>query len=194
LGVDQFVVETPFDVSWDTAGVHVSKVPAHSYELTGDTEDALKDNFASKLAEIDIDVLEREFSNRWEEAARDAPESSGGDRRSTHTCNWLYKNMVMDANGRILPCCGAPRPDAHLVFANFPGETDCFNSRDYKRARSFFANGPDASGPTGSVETAPYCEKCDWDHSHTEIGPDQVALYLRTAGLPSAAIPALADW
>jgi pyruvate-formate lyase-activating enzyme len=191
LGVDQFVVETPFDVSWDTAGVRVSKVPAHNYELTGDTEDALKDNFASKLAEIDIDGVEREFSNRWEEAARDAPQSSGGDRRSAHTCNWLYKNMVMDANGRILPCCGAPRPDAHLVFANFPGETDCFNSPDYQRARSFFANG--ASGPAGSAETAPYCEKCEWDHAHTEIGPDQVALYLRTAGLPPAAIQALAD-
>jgi hypothetical protein len=120
----------------------------------------------------------------------------GQGRRSAHTCNWLYKNMVMDANGRILPCCGAPRPDVHLVFANFPAETDCFNSSDYKRARSCFANGTAAIQPDhdGSAARVPHCENCKWDHSHTEVGRDQVALYLRTAGLPPAAIQLLADW
>ena len=151
----------------------------------------LKSNFATKLTEMDLDGVEREFRNRWEQAC--APESSGADGRSAHTCNWLYKNMVMDANGRILPCCGAPRPDAHLVFANFSSETDCFNSHDYQRARSFFANGQGALRPADSVKRPPHCENCEWDHSHTEIGRDQVALYLRTAGLPSAVIPALAD-
>jgi MoaA/NifB/PqqE/SkfB family radical SAM enzyme len=189
VGVDHFVVETPFDVSWDTPGVRVSKVPAAIYELTPHTESALESNFASKLAEIHVDDVEREFGRSWADAARGAPPENP-QNRAAHTCNWLYKNMVMDANGRILPCCGAPRPNLHLVFANFPADADCFNSGDYQRARSTFAKGPDATLP-GPV---PHCENCEWDHTHTEVGRDQVALYLRTAGVPSAAVQTLADW
>jgi MoaA/NifB/PqqE/SkfB family radical SAM enzyme len=189
LGVNHFVVETPFDVTWDSPGVRASKVPAASHELITDTEGALASNFSSKLAEIQSDVVEREFGKSWAEAARGAPPEDP-QNRAAHTCNWLYKNMGMDANGRILPCCGAPRPDLHLVFANFPADTDCFNSPDYLRARSHFSKGADTSLP-GPV---PHCENCEWDHSHTEAGRDEVALYLRTAGLPPAAIQTLADW
>ena len=197
LGLDQFAVETPFDVSWDAAGVRVSKVPAAAYELTPDTESALKQNFTSKLAEIEIDDVEREFSRGWADAARgDLQGYRGIDTGSPPTCSWLYKNMVMDASGRILPCCGAPRPGLHLVFSNFPAEADCFNARDYKEARRHFANKGGASLPGNSVssEHVAHCVNCEWDHDHTEVGRDQVALYLRTAGLPPAAIPLLADW
>ena len=200
LGLDQFAVETPFDVSWDAAGVRVSRVPAAAYELTPDTESALKQNFTSKLAEIELEEVEREFSRGWAEAARVWREPSrdllGASFRSAPTCSWLYKNMVMDANGRILPCCGAPRPDLHLVFSHFPAETDCFNSGDYQKARSHFAYKAATSlhGNSVSAENLPYCVNCDWDHHHTEIGRDQVALYLRTAGIPPMAIHLLADW
>jgi hypothetical protein len=30
--------------------------------------------------------------------------------QSKHVCNWLYKNMVMHATGRIIPCCAAVCP------------------------------------------------------------------------------------
>src|ERR1035438_2587703 len=47
-----------------------------------------------------------------------------------HTCHWLYKTMVMDANGRILPCCAAPNPAGELVFSTLTHARpdDCFNS------------------------------------------------------------------
>jgi MoaA/NifB/PqqE/SkfB family radical SAM enzyme len=195
LGVDQFVVETPFDVSWDAAGIRGSKIQPTSHELTPDPEGALKGNFAANIAAIEKDEVEREFSIGWAGAARGGVEGGSSVRKSAHTCNWLYKNMVMDANGRILPCCGAPRPDLHLVFANFPGEADCFNSRDYQRARAYFSNGPTADPPVhGSSQRVPHCENCEWDHSHTEVGHDELVLYLKTAGLPTGAIHFLAGW
>ena len=188
LGVDQFVVETPFDVSWDTAGVRVSKFPPVRYELIRDPESALRENFAADVGEDEVDRL---FSRGWAVGARAGVEESRADRKPAHTCNWLYKNIVMDANGRILPCCGAPRPDLHLVFANFPEDADVFNSRDYQRVRRYFADGQvSTSAEAGRV---PHCEKCEWDHSHTEVGRDQIALYLKAAGLPGV-IPVLADW
>jgi MoaA/NifB/PqqE/SkfB family radical SAM enzyme len=186
LGVDQFVVEIPFDVSWDHPRIRVSKTQQTSHELTPDPDGALKDNF--KAAGIEKDEVQREFSNRWASAAL-AGDESHTNRTAAHTCNWLYKNMVMDANGRILPCCGAPRPDLHLVFATFPADADCFNSRDYQRARAHFAN-----GPVESTQPIPHCKNCEWDHSHTEVGHDQIQLFLRTAGLPSDAIHLLSDW
>jgi hypothetical protein len=196
LGLDQFAVETPFDVSWDAAGVRVSKVPAAAYELTPDTESALKQNFTSKLAEIEIEDVEREFTRGWAEAARGDLQGYGGRDTGSPTCSWLYKNMVMDANGRILPCCGAPRPDLHLVFSHFPAEADCFNDGDYQKARNHFANkaATRLHGNSVSAENVPHCVNCEWDHHHTEVGRDQVALYLRTAGLPPMAIHLLADW
>jgi MoaA/NifB/PqqE/SkfB family radical SAM enzyme len=197
LGLDQFAVETPFDVSWDAPGVRASKTPPAAYELTPDTESALMQNFTSKLEEIEIADVEQEFSKGWAEAARgDLQRYNRRDDRWTPTCSWLYKNMVMDANGRILPCCGAPRPDLHLVFSHFPDETDCFNAGDYRKARSHFANKAATSLHDNSVsaEHVPHCVNCEWDQQHTEVGRDQVALYLRTAGLPPVAIQLLADW
>jgi MoaA/NifB/PqqE/SkfB family radical SAM enzyme len=195
LGVDQFVVETPFDVSWDAAGIRGSKIQQTSHELVPDPEGALKDNFRANIAAIEKDEVERELRKGWAVAARGDIEGGSTARKSAHTCNWLYKNMVMDANGRVLPCCGAPRPDLHLVFANFPGEADCFNSRDYQRARAHFAKGPIPDFPAhGSRQLVPHCENCEWDHSHTEVGHDQLVLYLKTAGLPAGAIHFLADW
>src|SRR5260370_33769768 len=86
--------------------------------------------------------------------------------------------MVMDANGRILPCCAAPRPNVHLPFANFPdAQSDCFNSDDPQRARQYFADG---SKSKPERFPAPHCENCEWDHTHTGVDHDEVAQYLRT--------------
>jgi MoaA/NifB/PqqE/SkfB family radical SAM enzyme len=202
LGVDQFAVETPFNVSWDVPDIRVSKtVPPANYELSLGTESALSGNFDLRSTKIAQETIEREFATGWAEEG--AAESCQGDEptaRSGHTCSWLYKNMVMDANGRILPCCAAPKPDVHLVFANFPdADDDCFNSGDYRRARRHFVKGA-AIRPEGNPAAAapvPHCEKCTWNQSHTEVGHDQVALYLRTAGqglFDDATIQTLADW
>ena len=58
---------------------------------------------------VDGHAILQAFETPWnQQAANDSPPSEG------HTCHWLYKNIVMDATGRIMPCCGAPRPDINL--------------------------------------------------------------------------------
>jgi len=184
LGVDQFSVETPFDVSWDAAGVRVARsVPAASHELTLDTEAALGQAFRRKVSGC---LGGGASAGGW--AAHPGNEVRGSPAR--HTCAWLYKNMAMDANGRILPCCGAPQKDLRLEYAKFPEEVDCFNSSDYRRVRGHFARGA-GDLPEGIV---PHCEKCEWDHSDALIGREQVAVYLRAAGVSTGAIRMLAGW
>lgn len=194
LGVDQFTVETPFDVSWDVSNVRVAKdVPPSNHELREGTEDAFSRNWDFDLKGTAKEAIEREFAAQW--TSRLAAPSEPLSACAAHTCSWLYKSMVMDANGRILPCCGAPRHDVHLVFGTFPDAgNDCFNSADYQRARQYFADGT-TSKPGGS--RAPHCENCEWDHTNTGVQYPQLAQYLRTTsrGLVDAtAIKILADW
>jgi hypothetical protein len=82
----------------------------------------------------------------------------------------------MDATGRILPCCGAPRPDARLVFAAFNGNGgDPYNSEKYRQARSSFSTAAPASNG------APYCTQCEWDHATVNIGGPEIRRYFRAA-------------
>ncbi len=94
-----------------------------------------------------------------------------------HTCSWLYRNMVVDATGRSLPCCGAPRPDTRLVFGNLaanPGQA--YNSERYLRARSWFR------GPTDAIpDDAPHCARCEWDQDTVNIGDSEILRYFRAA-------------
>jgi len=82
--------------------------------------------------------------------------------------------MVMDATGRIMPCCGSPRPDALLEFAKFDSNAgDLFNSEKYRQARLFFSGTPSASD--GLI-----CAKCEWDQTTVNIGGPEIRRYFRT--------------
>jgi len=114
---------------------------------------------------LDAAAISRAFESPWNhEAPSDAPPASG------HTCHWLYKNMIMDAGGRIMPCCGGPRPDTNLVFGTFDGNGgDPFNSERYREARAWFADG------------APHCTQCEWDQETVNIGSREIQYYFRAA-------------
>ena len=119
------------------------------------------------------------------QAASDSPPSSG------HTCHWLYKNMVMDANGRIMPCCGGPRPDTNLVFARFEGNgSDAFNSERYRQARTWFSDGAALNDP-------PHCTHCEWDQTTVNIGSQEIRRYFRAADaafFDNRSLGLLSDW
>ena len=197
LGVDQFTADEPFDVSWDDPSMQAAEIPPINVELDPGTEEKLSENYAVPFDEIAVDTIEREFEESWfDKLASEHPINT-----SPHTCHWLYKNMVMDANGRILPCCASPRPDVQLVFSTLNHERpeDCFNSELYQEARQFFADKSRYETMRANSEgtQGPYCANCKWEQLKTDIGPAQVAQALRTFGkglLNSQTIPILADW
>jgi len=88
----------------------------------------------------------------------------------------LYKNLILDAGGRVLPCCGAPRFDSQLVFGTLEQHGgDPFNSARYRQARAFFA--ADASAPTDDLQ----CSRCEWDQTTVNIGGPEIRRYFRAA-------------
>jgi MoaA/NifB/PqqE/SkfB family radical SAM enzyme len=200
LGVDQFVVEPPFDVGWDDPNVRpAADVRPFQLELVKHTEQMLAENCRRPMTGAAAGIVEWEFDRGW---ARDRAEPGGGriepGAAQAHTCSWLYKNMAMDANGRILPCCGAPKPGANLVFATLGDDpSDHFNSEHYLQARRYFGNRPAYEAERASGGPAPYCATCEWDQDHTEFGAEQVAQYLRTVGrgaVEPASIEMCCNW
>lgn len=187
LGVNQFRVVQPFDVRWDDPEMRPASVPAGVRRLDWFSMSNTSGNWNPFPECVDVDSIARAFETPVEAHAGSEP-----PHRPGHTCHWLYKNMVMDATGRIMPCCGAPRPDANLVFATFDAaHRDPFNSEKYRQARSFFATGASPGG------AAPYCTRCEWDHTTVNIGAPEIRRYFRAADpgfFDRRSIRLLSDW
>jgi MoaA/NifB/PqqE/SkfB family radical SAM enzyme len=186
LGVDHFRVVEPFDVTWDDPEIRPAAVDAGVRRLSWSSVANHPANWNPFPDRVDSEAIASAFDRPWGEAT--AAEES---RNSGHTCHWLYKNMVMDATGRIMPCCGGPRPDADLVFTRFDGGGDPFNSPKYRQARSFFRDGASAVGD------GPHCIRCEWDHTIVNIGGPEIRRYFRAADaafFDRRSLRILSDW
>jgi MoaA/NifB/PqqE/SkfB family radical SAM enzyme len=203
LGVDQFTVATPFDVSWDDPAVRPADVSPVTHAFHKDTDQTLADNWNPFSGESAAPAIDREFETTW--AARLAaakPDVHRDNMHSKHVCHWLYKNMVMDATGRIIPCCAAPQPDKDLVFDHFaPEGSESFNSEKYRLARLSFADKPAYAAARAAtlLDHDPHCHNCDWfsDQQAAQIDAGQVQSYLKAAGpnlFDPATIAALSTW
>jgi MoaA/NifB/PqqE/SkfB family radical SAM enzyme len=174
LRVDQFVVATPFDVGWDDPSIR----PAYSVEprtihFRGNPERRMIANFNPMSGSL----AEREITEAWQAGFGEAA-AHEAETLSAHSCQWLYRNMVLDATGRVLPCCAAPKPGFDLVFDRFAlNGGDSFNSARYQAARQWF-NDPSVykSAPDGD----PYCMRCEWNQDTAHTDGAQVDQYLKT--------------
>jgi pyruvate-formate lyase-activating enzyme len=202
LGVDQFTVATPFDVSWDDPSVKPAHVPPAVHQFHTDSDQRIMENWNPFPGEIDAGRIETAFQIDWlDPSALQPPRPSTGER-SQHTCHYLYKNMVMDAHGRVIPCCAAPRPDADLVFSIFEAaSSEPFNSEKYRVARRSFADRPAYMAERSQTNPAsePHCVKCDWysDQAAAHIDRAQIGRYLTAAGagvFDSASSQILTSW
>jgi len=179
LGVDLFRVVEPFDVSWDDPEIRPAALKpgvAGVRRLNWLGLANQPSNWNPFPESVDGNAILEAYENPWGgQVADELPPSPG------HSCHWLYKNMVMDATGRIMPCCGSPRPDINLVFGKFDGNgTDPFNSEKYRQARAWFSGEvlPPAF-PTSN--DAPHCTQCEWDHTAVNVGSANIRHYFQSA-------------
>jgi len=183
LGVDQFIVATPFDVSWDDPDIHPAlNVEPRVIQFAGGSDRKLIDNWTPFPDELRVTEIEEAFDRTW--ASRAGNNSSSERSAATHACHWLYKNLVMDATGRVIPCCAAPKAGADLVFDTFTEDTgrDSFNSPKYRAARTAFADpaGYSEEKARAGLESDPHCVNCEWNQETAHTDSAQVEQYLRT--------------
>jgi MoaA/NifB/PqqE/SkfB family radical SAM enzyme len=187
LGVNYFRVVNPFDVTWDDPDIRPARVKPRVRRLDWTTVSNPPENWNPLGDSLENGILAAVFRKEFDaNAPAEATASTG------HTCHWLYKNMVMDATGRILPCCGAPRADTQIVFGTLDGAgTDPFNSERYQRARALFR------GDDGAAGERIYCANCEWDQTAVNIGAPEIRRYFHAADpwfFDRRSVRLLADW
>ncbi|MCL4782664.1 MAG: hypothetical protein KJZ70_06490 [Bryobacterales bacterium] len=178
LGVDQFRVVEPFDVSWDDPAIQPAEVKPRVVHLTWTPLRILRGNQDETTYTLDAEQIRRAFEQPW-----DRPTEQEAAAQSDHACHWLYRNLVMDATGRVMPCCAAPSPANNLVFAQFDTATDDpFNSPRHRQARALFAGPPDRGDMHRAAQPASPdfpCASCEWDQTKVNIGSREIDRYFR---------------
>jgi MoaA/NifB/PqqE/SkfB family radical SAM enzyme len=200
LGVDQFIVATPFDVSWDDPGIHpAAGIEPRVVQFVPGSDQRMRDNWLPFPNELRTAEIDRAFDVGWTGHLQRAASINGA--RTGHTCHWLYKNLVMDATGRVIPCCAAPKAGSDLVFDHFSetASPEAFNSAKYRLARTAFADPkayPEAKRASG-LPGDPHCINCEWNQETAHTDSAQVEQYLRTvpnSPFDPESMKILADW
>ncbi len=186
LGVDQIIVATPFDVSWDAPEVRPSKVAPRTVQFHSGWVDETIVNWNPFPSELQAEAIEQEFASSWRERLADDSDAGLPDAAasSRHTCHYLYKNMVMDGRGRVLPCCAAPQPGMDLVFGDAKSGENVYNSEKYRLARLSFAN-PElyqVENAENAPAPGPYCAKCEWNQEKAQIDNEHLKTYFHAVG------------
>lgn len=167
IGVNQLSIGTPFDVSWDDPSIR----PAEGVEPSLHKFDLLTERWLAEN-ERPFPLKSARIHEAFEAGFGDLPDAAVS-ADTGHTCSWLYKNMSLDANGGIFPCCCAPRPDADLMFGMFDAEPDPFNAPKHRLARQHFA---------GAAVDGPFCTTCEWQQDTAQIDRNEMRHYLRGVG------------
>ncbi|MDQ2948308.1 MAG: hypothetical protein M3Y27_20625 [Acidobacteriota bacterium] len=175
LGVDEFKLARPFDISWDDPAMRPANIQPELFLFNLESESRMCHNWNPFPDDLDTESIVAGFEEDFS-----CPPEVEPTKRAEHTCRWLYKNIAMDANGRIFPCSGAPGPNSDLVYASL-NSSDPFNSDRYRMARLFFAD-RQAYDRENHMDPEPYCSQCEFSDCTADIDSTQIRQYLRAAG------------
>jgi MoaA/NifB/PqqE/SkfB family radical SAM enzyme len=166
LGVNQIRFARPY--AFDDPTVTSEHIPEPRTETLHHEWDELRHGaqaMSLDLAPLIDDAFERFIGAR-------VPDGFA-EPKARNRCLWLYEQSVMDANGRILPCCGVPN-DSSWVFGGVDAEDrDLFNTDMYASARELgeqvtachtcsLVDGSFLPNQTASEHFPQYIEKINW--------------------------------
>jgi len=157
IGVDVFLVGTPFDVSIDDPGVRVATSEKRGRHVLRPVPEGPEPPLRTLLRRSEH-VAQR-FADGWQALAAGHPEEPA--RPAGGTCSWLYFNQSVDALGRVMPCCIAPTTRKRLVFGNLgDGAAEPWNSEDFQLSRLAFADREEFRSAIQGKPEPPWCSVC----------------------------------
>ena len=204
LGVNEIRFAQPYEVLWEP---DLRPARETKEELCPIRQTRANEQHFDLLTNLSNSFAQK-FSARWQDKI------SGLDqglfrKRTGKTCKWLYSSLVMDANGRYLPCCYAPRQDNSgftYIFGNQgqDGPSPPFNSPSYRFSRKHFVWLSELTNPGGIAprmpqkQAATYCVSCPSKHSTPLVSDLHLQKYLSTLDwrkvLTPESIKIIADW
>jgi MoaA/NifB/PqqE/SkfB family radical SAM enzyme len=179
LKIDILNIAEPYDVSWDDSSVQVADSITEeiiSYNYDPELEQI---NYRGMLSNLDSANIERHFSRSWVERSLNISEQTISTEPTRSTCQWLYKNITVDAHGRVMPCCAAPAENKNLIFSEIDSDSssetnfsNIFNSDYFRLSRLYFQNPDDPSLMDGSINS--YCTECKFHTTPLPINADRM--------------------
>lgn len=210
LGVDELHLMTPYSVNWDDPAIVVNETHEDErFYFPQESDKGIRHlpptKGASFQKESNVNSL---FSLKWHDQYRNSiqPQNSNDSAEpDKFTCAWLYKGIVMDAVGRIMPCCGAPTTSVNLVYSQFkegvpPSSASGYNSDLFRLSRQFFSNNERYQETSANLNKnqIPYCSECTWNKDTFFTNKGDLVKYFRSNHLFSIlndeSIIALTDW
>lgn len=188
-GANQFSIVNPLSVRSDDPTIfEVSTDQAGWYSFPTFDWDGFVKNGEGAWDHLNLSEIEQEyviFKRRLEQFRAD----EFGQSKCIKYCDWLYKAVVIDANGRMLPCCYMPivADEGRGTLGKWIQDADVgelYNSTEYQDMRI------NESRLTGCA----YCgikEGLIFDTSHIKRDFQYWSIY---HDLSSEAIEALYDW
>lgn len=200
IGVDEVKFALPYDVIWEPGLQPVKDAEAETYTVAAPRAGSgrVETEVSSSFAEL--------FAVKWVDKIVDI-DPALFTRRTGSTCKWLYTSLVMDANGRYLPCCYVPRKNSgfQYVFAEHAGNGgEPFNSEYYRFSRKHFVWLSELQNQGGIApvleggKMAPYCVACPDKGGSPLVNEFHLRRYLRESDscglLDDAALDLITDW
>lgn len=142
LGVDLFFATTPIDVSAEEPGIAVAVYKGRNrFVVFRPYEPSFCDADPTPMAA----AVERRFGEsvveRFHQLARPFAPEEAAPERDDH-CDWLYLGTIMEAAGRLVPCCmGDNKGAGRFVIGHVEQDrANLLNSPGYREARTFVNN------------------------------------------------------
>ncbi|HIG66076.1 MAG TPA: hypothetical protein EYQ43_11120 [Methyloprofundus sp.] len=166
LGMDEIIISTPFDVSWDDPEIKITTSNKEGRVVFNHT--GIQNSFSDEIdaASNHSEKINQAFKVSWNDNVTSPPINENSV--DTNTCKWLYHNLTLDASGRVMPCCAAPtvkKSDKNLVYAQFNTSSKhnaVVNSEGAKLSRLSFSDtlAFQKTSETMDKDDLPYCSKC----------------------------------
>ncbi len=132
LEVNEIRFARPYDIIWEPDLQNANNVEEEIFSVPrpGGGRNVIEAKISSSFSEL--------LKHKWVDKIKNTDKNLF-TRRSGPTCQWLYSSLVMDATGRYLPCCYAPRINSGYtwVFGDQEGRSP-FNSEYYRFSRKHF--------------------------------------------------------
>ncbi len=188
LGLDEIRFVHPYDVPWDQNIQVATEIEPQVYRFLDNPESITKQEERSiaKLSNRFNEIFAVEWAGRLKKQ-----NNSNFVKRDGKTCRWLYTTTCMDALGRFLPCCYAPRSKTGLnyIFSEITDPRhDNFNSEYYRYSRRSFVESSEINRPGGQIfqlgegQKAPYCVACHERFGEPLINKKHLKMYYERMG------------
>jgi|GEM_PF-1489470 len=183
LGIDEIYFTDPFDVSWSDPEIVLAKDAAKYKRRV-----PFYRKYNGVIMENGKDVIYCNNEKTWKQKLKETGELNFNEeiRKDLPVCDWLYKGVVIDANGRVLPCCSAPTGDKNLVFGSISvnsGQNNYdYNTNMFIKARLGFANNKAYKDAVKKADAndIPYCEECGGNNASVNVTNEHLYNYLVT--------------